>query len=275
MKKIISFALLTLSLFSLSACESIDRAIKGDKYVDEQIANKKNEQAAKAYEAQIQKALVADKDDFPQLSTELKDNQAQVLLKTSKGDITIKLFPKFAPLAVENFLTHAKKGYYNNLTFHRVISDFMIQSGDPNGDGTGGQSIWNGKDAKIDSGNGFANEISPYLYNIRGALAMANAGADTNGSQFFINQNSENQEKALSKEHYPKPIIEAYHKGGNPSLDGSYTVFGQVTAGMDVVDAIAKSEVDANDKPKENIVITSITIQKDYDFKQNERGFYA
>lgn len=267
MKKIISFALLTLSLFSLSACESIDRAIKGDKYVDEQIANRKNEQAAKAYEAQIQKAMVADKDDFPQLSTELKANQAQVLLKTSKGDITIKLFPKFAPLAVENFLTHAKKGYYNNLTFHRVISDFMIQSGDPNGDGTGGQSIWNGKDAKIDSGNGFANEISPYLYNIRGALAMANAGADTNGSQFFINQNSENQEKALSKEHYPKPIIEAYHKGGNPSLDGSYTVFGQVTAGMDVVDAIAKSEVDANDKPKGNIVITSITIQKDYDFK--------
>lgn len=228
---------------------------------------KKNEQAAKAYEAQIQKAMVADKDDFPQLSTGLKDNQAQVLLKTSKGDITIKLFPKFAPLAVENFLTHAKKGYYNNLTFHRVISDFMIQSGDPNGDGTGGQSIWNGKKPKIDSGNGFANEISPYLYNIRGALAMANAGADTNGSQFFINQNSENQEKALSKEHYPKPIIEAYHKGGNPSLDGSYTVFGQVTAGMDVVDAIAKSEVDANDKPKENIVITSITIQKDYDFK--------
>ena len=84
------------------------------------------------------------------------------------------LFPKQAPLAVENFLTHAKEGYYDGIIFHRVINEFMIQTGDPKGDGTGGESIWKGKDKSKDSGNGFKNEYSPYLYNIRGALSMAN-----------------------------------------------------------------------------------------------------
>lgn len=83
------------------------------------------------------KALQADVSAFPQLSTEVAQNEAEVIMHTSKGDITIKLFPKHAPLAVENFLTHAKKGYYDGLLFHRVISDFMIQSGDPKGNGTG------------------------------------------------------------------------------------------------------------------------------------------
>lgn len=188
-------------------------------------------------------------------------------MHTSKGDITIKLFPKYAPLTVENFLTHAKKGYYDGLLFHRVISDFMIQSGDPKGNGTGGESIWKGKDKKIDSGNGFANEISPYLYNIRGALAMANAGANTNGSQFFINQNPADQSSQLSSDSYPKAIIDAYTEGGNPSLDKNYTVFGQVIDGMDIVDAISKADTDSNDKPTSDITITKIDIIKDYNFK--------
>ena len=205
--------------------------------------------------------------NFPQLSTDIADNEAAVKIKTSAGDITIKLFPEEAPLAVENFLTHAKEGYYNGIIFHRVINGFMIQGGDPDGKGTGGQSIWSGKDDSIDAGNGFKNEISAFLYNIRGALAMANAGADTNGSQFFINQNPADASGQLSSGKTPGKIIEAYKNGGNPSLDGGYTVFGQVIEGMDVVDKIASSETDASDKPTSDIAINSIEIIKDYNFE--------
>lgn len=203
---------------------------------------------------------------FPQLSTDIADNEAAVKIKTSLGDITIKLFPEEAPLAVENFLTHAKEGYYDGIIFHRVINGFMIQGGDPEGNGTGGQSIWAGKDDSIDAGNGFKNEISAFLYNIRGALAMANAGADTNGSQFFINQNPADASGQLSSGKTPGKIIEAYKNGGNPSLDGSYTVFGQVIEGMDVVDKIASVETDSNDKPTTDVTINSIEIIKDYSF---------
>ncbi len=102
-----------------------------------------------------------------------------VILHTSKGDISMRLFPEAAPKAVQNFLTHAKNGYYDGLTFHRVVEDFMIQSGDPQGDGTGGESIW-GKD--------FEDEFDSKLLNLTGAVSMANSGVNTNGSQFFINQ---------------------------------------------------------------------------------------
>ena len=204
---------------------------------------------------------------FPQLSTDIADNEAAVKIKTSQGDITIKLFPEEAPLAVENFLTHAKEGYYDGIIFHRVINGFMIQGGDPEGNGTGGQSIWAGKDDSIDAGNGFKNEVSAFLYNIRGALAMANAGADTNGSQFFINQKPADASGQLSSGKTPGKIIEAYKNGGNPSLDGGYTVFGQVIEGMDVVDKIASSETDSNDKPTSDITINSIEIVKDYNFE--------
>lgn len=206
--------------------------------------------------------------NFPQLSTTVADDEAEVKIHTSEGDIVAKLFPKYAPLAVENFLTHAKEGYYNGVIFHRVINDFMIQTGDPKGNGTGGESIWKGKDSSKDSGSGFKNEYSPYLYNLRGALAMANAGQDTNGSQFFINQNPKDISSQLPTNTFPAKIIEAYKKGGNPSLDGSYTVFGQVLEGMDVVDKIAKTETDENDKPKSDIKIESIEILKDYDFNK-------
>lgn len=204
---------------------------------------------------------------FPQLSTEVAENEAAVILKTSQGDIHLKLFPEEAPLAVENFLTHAKEGYYDGITFHRIINGFMIQGGDPEGNGTGGQSIWAGKDKEIDAGMGFKNEVSAFLYNIRGALAMANAGADTNGSQFFINQNPTDASSQLTSAKHPQKIIDAYKNGGNPSLDGGYTVFGQVTQGMDVVDAIAAVETDENDKPKADVTITGIEIIKDYSFE--------
>ncbi|TWT14759.1 peptidylprolyl isomerase [Streptococcus sp. sy010] len=253
MKK--SFTLLSLfvSIFALSACTSLDRAIKGDDYIASSQAQKEAEE----------RLAVLNKADFPQLSDQVGENEAQIKLVTSAGDITIKLFPEYAPLAVENFLTHAKSGYYNGLTFHRVINNFMIQSGDPEGNGTGGQSIWNGKDSSIDSGNGFVNEVSDYLYNIRGALAMANAGPDTNGSQFYIVQNKDDVTYQLDNQLYPEKIIQAYQKGGYPQGDGNYTVFGQVTVGMDVVDKIAQTKVDSQDKPKEDIIIKEIQILKE------------
>lgn len=270
MKKTIPLLVIMLSLVSLSGCSQLTKAIRGEDYVNAKASASaasasKNASASssKAYPKELKKALSADTSAFPQLSNDVTDNESEVLMHTSEGDITIKLFPKYAPLAVENFLTHAKEGYYNGVLFHRVISDFMIQSGDPKGDGTGGESIWKNKDKSIDSGNGFKNEISPYLYNIRGAVAMANAGADTNGSQFFINQNTDDQSQKLSSSSYPEPIIGAYAKGGNPSLDGNYTVFGQVIDGMDVVDKIAQTATDDNDKPTTDVTITSIDILKD------------
>ena len=106
----------------------------------------------------------------------------QATISTSMGDIVVVLYPEQAPKAVENFITHAKEGYYDGLLFHRVMDDFMIQGGDPNGNGTGGESIW---------GAPFEDEFSDSLHNFRGALSMANSGTDTNGSQFFIVQSSD------------------------------------------------------------------------------------
>lgn len=189
---------------------------------------------------------------LPQLDKKVAENEDLIEMVTTKGTIKIKLFPTLAPKAVENFMTHAKDGYYNGLTFHRVIKDFMIQGGDPKGDGTGGESIW---------GKGFETEISNQLYNIRGALSMARTqDPNSNGSQFFIVQNSEDVHDGLLKEDYPQAIINAYKNGGYPTLDGEYTVFGQVIEGMDVVDKIAAVETNSSDKPKEDIKIEKITI---------------
>ncbi|NBA62144.1 peptidylprolyl isomerase [Enterococcus mundtii] len=190
--------------------------------------------------------------ELPQLNTEVADNEDLVEMVTTKGTIKIKLFPELAPKAVENFMTHAKDGYYDGVTFHRVIQDFMIQGGDPDGNGTGGESIW---------GEGFETEISNQLYNIRGALSMARTqDPNSNGSQFFIVQNSDDMHDGLLKDDYPQAIIDAYKNGGYPSLDGEYTVFGQVVEGMDVVDAIAAVETDSSDKPTEDVKIEKINI---------------
>jgi len=175
----------------------------------------------------------------------------EAILKTSKGDIVIQFYPENAPKTVDNFIKLSQKGFYNNLTFHRVIKDFVIQGGDPKGDGTGGP------------GYTFEDEINPaslelsdqeiqslkeqgYTFNydleskkmVEGSVAMANSGPNTNGSQFFIVT-----EKA------------------QPTLDGKYTVFGQVIKGMDAVKAIAAVEVDDKDKPKEPVYITSIELK--------------
>ncbi len=182
------------------------------------------------------------------------------VLHTTKGDIKIKLFPDKTPKTFENFTTHAKNGYYDGLIFHRVIKDFMIQGGDPNGNGMGGESIW---------GRSFKDEFTPELHNIRGALSMANAGPDTNGSQFFIVQADSVPENMLDKMRdlgegaFPSETVTAYEElGGTPWLDFRHTVFGQVFEGMDVVDSIASVEVGAADKPLSDVVIKSIEINE-------------
>ena len=191
-----------------------------------------------------------------QLSAPQKGDTLAVM-HTNMGDIKIKLFPEKAPKTVENFVTHSKNGYYNGLKFHRVINDFMIQGGDPRGNGTGGESIWGGS---------FSDEFDPELHNLRGALSMANSGPDTNGSQFFIVQAREvpsnmlEQMRDLEDNGFPADITAAYEAlGGTPWLDFRHTVFGQVTEGMDVVDAIAAVET-VNDVPRSDVIIESIEV---------------
>ena len=140
-----------------------------------------------------------------------------VILETNQGNIELKLMPQVAPQACENFVKLVQKGYYNGVVFHRVIKGFMIQGGDPTGTGRGGDSIW---------GRPFADEVRPDIqFNRQGLLAMANAGPDTNGSQFFI---------TCAK---------------TPWLNMRHTIFGEVVSGYEVVQKIENTPVDASDRP--------------------------
>lgn len=234
--------------------------------IGEEVEAENDEYAAK---------LLALSDAMPQLEEPQKGEEIAVIT-TSLGEIKVKFCPIEAPKAVENFISLSKKGYYNGLTFHRVINDFMIQGGDPEGTGGGGESIW-GKD--------FEDEFSPNMYHFRGALAMANSGADTNGSQFYIVQ-----KPAISDGYfdYVKQVVDQYGStgllynqstnkifrtnysdevkakyeeiGGTPELDYGYTIFGQAFEGLDVVDAIAKVEKNEKDKPLEDVIIEKIEI---------------
>lgn len=207
---------------------------------------------------------------------ELLSGKHTVIIKTSLGDMTVELDAGAAPKTVTNFVTHAQNGYYDGLTFHRVIEDFMIQGGDPEGTGGGGESIFsatfedeiNAKSYGLDKT--MIADVAPpeqlkelpkemhswsiqqyyeaqgYVYNDaltslpmkRGALAMANRGANTNGSQFFI-----------------------IHADATPWLEGKHTVFGNVTKGMDVLDKIASTEVGVNDAPVEPVTFTVEVVE--------------
>ncbi len=235
-----------------------------------------------------------------------KDGEEIAILHTSMGDITWRFFPENAPKTVENFITLAKSGKYDNTIFHRVINDFMIQGGDyENHNGTGGTSAF---------GSAFEDEFCDTLYNIRGSVAMANSGVNTNGSQFFINQAGADSFDASSIDYdttyqqyvniynqwvqaYGANFVAQYQdadsfindyiggiaplsyaiseetmdlykaNGGNIHLDGAlrskggHTVFAQVIDGMDVVDAIAAVEVNADDnKPLEDVKLISVEI---------------
>jgi len=145
-------------------------------------------------------------------------------MKTTQGDITIELFDADAPKTVENFKKLAADGFYDGLSFHRIIKDFMVQGGCPLGTGTGGP------------GYTFEDEFNDHKV-VRGALAMANSGPNTNGSQFFI-----------------------VTAGAAPWLDGKHTVFGEVTGGLGVVDVIERLPTDRSDRPKEDAKITALTV---------------
>lgn len=205
------------------------------------------------------------------------------VLTTDFGKIKMRFFPDAAPKAVYNFKALALSGYYDGLTFHRVCDDFMIQGGDPNGTGTGGESIW---------GEDFEDEFHTNLVNITGAVSCANRGANTNGSQFFINAVTPG---TIDWDYYEQ--VYAYYKsapeqfaalyggtldtskltegykalyeenGGNAHLDGAYstagtghTVFAQVFEGLDVVRDIMQVETDEYDKPLKDVTILSAEI---------------
>lgn len=197
-----------------------------------------------------------------QMSSPKSGETIAIMHVKNYGDITFKFFEDKAPKAVENFLTHAKDGYYNGVKFHRVMEEFMIQGGDPEGTGRGGESIW---------GKGFEEEIDQGLVPYRGALCMASAGYGKSslGSQFFIVQANSNETMAntLTLNGFPEGLINSYlNYGGYLSLYKQYTVFGQVVEGMDVVDRIATtkktvSESEELSTPVEDIIIESIEVK--------------
>lgn len=192
--------------------------------------------------------------NFPQVDLDAT-NATKVDLNTNKGTVSLLLFPELAPKTVENFIGLAKENYYDGIIFHRVIEDFMIQGGDPTGTGTGGESIWEEQ---------FEDEFSPYLFNLNGALSMANSGPNTNGSQFFIVTAPEVPGQMMDQMEgagYPDEVIKAYREhGGTPWLDQRHTVFGHVVDGIDVVNDINKVETNPKDKPEDDVVIESIDI---------------
>ncbi|MGL4790863.1 MAG: peptidylprolyl isomerase, partial [Anaerotignaceae bacterium] len=226
------------------------------------------------YEA-YKKRLMETSSQLPQLDTPEVGEQIAVIT-TNFGVMQAKLCREQTPTAVENFVSLAQSGYYDGLIFHRVIDDFMIQGGDPLGTGQGGESAWGGK---------FNDEFSPEMYHFKGAIAMANSGPDTNGSQFYIVQRPaivegyfahvdeviaqygsedllySSSANKIFRTNYSEEARAAYEKlGGTPDLDYGYTVFGQVFSGIEVVDAIAKVQANESDKPLEDVVIESIKI---------------
>ena len=161
-------------------------------------------------------------DSAPDLTVDLSTTYT-AKVQTNHGDITLELLPERSPQTVNNFVFLAREGFYDGVIFHRVIKGFMIQGGDPTGTGTGGP------------GYKFRDELEGDGTYSRGTVAMANSGPNTNGSQFFI-----------------------MHK--DTGLPHSYTIFGKVTDGLDVVDSIAESETDRSDRPQSEVKISTIEI---------------
>lgn len=163
-------------------------------------------------------------------TTETPDSITVAVIRTNMGTFEAELFAEQTPKTVENFTGLAKKGYYNGVIFHRVIDGFVIQGGDPTGTGRGGQSIW---------GKPFPDEFDKSLrHDGPGIFSMANAGPNTNGSQFFVTL------------------------AATPWLDGRHSVFGKVISGLDVVAAIGKVQTDESDRPLKDVVMEEVTIEK-------------
>ncbi len=216
---------------------------------------------------------ITDKKEFTQLDAPKKGDLVAVI-KTNKGDISVKFLPDIAPKAVKNFVENALSNYYDGITFHRVINDFMIQGGDPTATGAGGESIW---------GTSFVNEISVSAQHFSGALAMANSGTTaSNGSQFYIVDDIKFDDATIESlreyagdpevvidetlglkvgDIYPEAVVEGYaERGGAPMLNFGYTVFGQAYEGLEIVDTISQVQTDESDKPLEDVVIEDIIV---------------
>jgi len=206
---------------------------KKQEYYKKMLTSSKKYRIAKDYLDDLMKRAKP-RDYIQEKENELKKekmkSKTSIILVTNRGNIELRLLPDIAPLACENFIGLVEKGYYNGIIFHRVIKDFMIQGGDPSGNGTGGESFWGDKS--------FADEINDKVkFDKPGILAMANSGPDTNKSQFFITV------KAV------------------PSLNGHYTIFGEVVSGLDVVQKIDNAPTVENDKPKEEQKIIKIYVK--------------
>ncbi|MCD8215448.1 MAG: peptidylprolyl isomerase [Clostridiales bacterium] len=274
LKIFILAAAVALSSLSLTACSSSNEAEQDTTEAEEEAAET-DEENTELSEEEIEYYTAIRTYGLPQLE-EPEQGETIAVINTNYGTITVRFFEELAPLAVENFLGLAGEGYYDGVIFHRVINNFMIQGGDPTGTGTGGESYF---------GEDFGLEITPALRHFRGALAMANSGTEnSNGSQFYIVQNPDIGDDAKEtftnyldmqdeeieegtgiylSDIYPTEVLNEYiENGGYPYLDGSYTVFGQVIEGMDVVDKIAAVETDDSDKPLEDVVIKSVSLSE-------------
>ena len=201
---------------------------------------------------------IAEMEQFKQ--PEKGSTVAEIVVR-DHGSIFVRFFDYAAPKAVENFITHAKKGYYDGVTFHRIIKDFMIQGGDPTGTGMGGESIW---------GESFEDEFSTSLQPYRGALCMANSGPNTNGSQFFLVQSAQTYDNEVLDQIVARYNVEfdaqarkTYSEvGGTPWLYQMHTVFGQIYEGYEVLDQIAGVEMaDAKSGiPAKEVVIETVKV---------------
>lgn len=241
---LVSFSVWGLIKFSKKTVNEKESSLDNNNKVEKKVEDKKTSDGNVDYMKNAEKMVKPPE----------KGEQIAIMTVKNFGEIKLKFFPNVAPKAVENFVTHSKNGYYNGLTFHRVISEFMIQGGDPKGDGTGGESIW---------GQGFNKEVSDECIPIRGTLCMASVQnvANSLGSQFFITQAKFKDNVAQQAKNLSQNLIDTYTKfGGVPSLFKDYTVFGYVYEGLDIVDKIAEVTTDNMDKPTTPVVIEKIEI---------------
>ena len=262
-KKIAAFAVSASVIAALAGC-------KGESATLEDLAG--NGQTQDTTTAAVDEAEIQWLPDVEIHNFDMPEVGEKIAVITVKdyGVIKIKLFPEDASKGVENFIGLAEMNYYDEIIFHRVIPNFMIQGGDPRGNGTGGKSIW---------GDKFEGGTSENLYHFTGAVAYANSsGTSTNGSQFYIVNTPDGYLDMTCAEYYtysggqynwPANVAEKYKEvGGVPFLDGDYTVFGQVFEGMDVVRAIAAVETDQDpnsltqDKPLTQVMMESVRIEE-------------
>lgn len=259
-KNIILAILLVIVLFSLTACGDDKKEDNSNKKQEE-----KNMSPAQKFALDLSKLTEEEikANAEKQMAEPNKGDTIAIFHIKDYGDVKVKFFEDVAPKACENFITHAREGYYNGVTFHRVINEFMIQGGDPTATGRGGESIW---------GKGFEEELSPKALPYKGALCMASAGVGTSslGSQFYIVQANYNETMESYYNYYGySNLLSSYRKYSGDLYDlaiyGQYTTFGQVIEGIEIVDKISQVETiqDDNtkkDKPVQDVVISSIEI---------------